>query len=165
MKNNNIIGREKEYNVLYNLYNDNQSKLVIVSGRRRVGKTFLIDEAFEGDFAFKLTGARKQSMDFQLRNFASELKRKTGKEIGKPKDWIDAFEMLRAYLDSFDQSKRLVVFFDEMPWMDTAKSNFLSSFEFFWNDYGSSKHNLVFIVCDSAASWIQKKILKKLIAF
>ena len=115
MKNNNFIGREKEYRILENLYNDNHSKLVIVSGRRRVGKTFLIDEAFKGDFVFKLTGSRNQTLKEQLRNFSAELKRRTQIKFKDPKDWISAFELLRNYLDSIDENVRMVVFFDELP--------------------------------------------------
>lgn len=156
----NIIGREKELNILKGLYESNQSKLVIVSGRRRVGKTFLIDEAFKGDFVFKLTGSRNQPTSIQLRNFIAELERRTKKESKKIYDWIGAFELLRDYLDSLDESKRIVVFFDEFPWLDNRKSGFLSAFEFFWNDYGSSKNNLLFIICGSSTSWIENKILK-----
>ena len=47
-----------------------------------------------------------------------------------------------------------VFFIDEMPWLDTHKSGFLPAFEYFWNDYGSSKDNLVFVICGSATSWM-----------
>ena len=158
MKNVNFIGRQEEFKKLEKCYNEKQSQLVIVSGRRRVGKTFLINEVFEGDFVFKLTGARDLSIKDQLLNFSNELKRRTGKKQS-PKSWNDAFELLRVYLDSFDSARRLVVFFDEMPWLDTKKSKFLENFEYFWNDYGSAKKNLMFIVCGSAASWLQDKIM------
>ena len=158
MKNVNFIGRQEEFKKLEKCYNEKQSQLVIVSGRRRVGKTFLVNEVFEGDFVFKLTGARDLSVKDQLLNFSNELKRRTGKKQS-PKSWNDAFELLRVYLDSFDSSRRLVVFFDEMPWLDTKKSKFLENFEYFWNDYGSAKKNLMFIVCGSAASWLQDKIM------
>ena len=49
-------------------------------------------------------------------------------------------------------------FFDEMPWLDTHRSGFLSAFEYFWNDYGSSVDNLVFIVCGSSTSWLVDNI-------
>ena len=52
----------------------------------------------------------------------------------------------------------VLCFFDEMPWLDTHKSGFLSAFEFFWNDYGSAVDNLVFIVCGSATSWLVDNI-------
>ena len=159
MKYSNFIGRKEEYKRLERCYNSNQSQLIIISGRRRVGKTYLIDEVFEDDFVFKFTGSRNLNLNDQLKNFASELKRRTNLDV-TINTWADAFVLLRNYLDSFDSSKKLVVFFDEMPWMDTNKSKFIDSFEFFWNDYGSAKKNLIFIVCGSSSSWIQDKILK-----
>ena len=54
--------------------------------------------------------------------------------------------------------EKKVVFFDEMPWLDTAKSGFLPVFEWFWNDWASTRENLVFIVCGSATSWMIEHI-------
>lgn len=73
--------------------------------------------------------------------------------------WMDAFYLLRDYLESLDSKKRQVVFFDEMPWLDTQKSDFLSVFEWFWNDWASTRDNLIFIVCGSATSWMDEKIV------
>ena len=66
--------------------------------------------------------------------------------------------MLRDYLTSLPEKEKKVVFFDEMPWMDTARSGFLNAFEYFWNSFGASLDNLVFIVCGSASSWLAEHI-------
>ena len=153
-----IIGRIEEYERLDECMNSNQAQLVIVYGRRRVGKTFLINEYFHNTFAFKLTGTYGKGKEVQLRNFASSLKRQTHKESATPTDWLQAFELLRDYLESLPQNVKQVVFFDEMPWLDNQKSDFLSSFEWFWNDWASTQDNLVFIVCGSATSWMDEKI-------
>lgn len=71
--------------------NSNQAQLVIVYGRRRVGKTFLINEYFHNTFTLKLTGTYGKEKEVQLRNFASSLKRQTHKESVTPKDWLQAF--------------------------------------------------------------------------
>ena len=134
------------------------AQLIIVYGRRRVGKTFLINEYFDNQFAFKITGAYKKSKKFQLEGFAGELVRQTGRDRLVPEDWREAFCMLRNYLESLPADKRQVVFFDEMPWLDTPQSDFLSLFEWFWNDWGSARNNLVFIVCGSATAWMTEKI-------
>ncbi|MCR4713136.1 MAG: AAA family ATPase [Treponemataceae bacterium] len=153
-----VIGRTEEYERLNECMNSNQAQLVIVYGRRRVGKTFLINEFFHNTFAFKLTGTYGKEKEVQLRNFASSLKRQTHKDPATPKDWLQAFELLRDYLEALPQNKKQVVFFDEMPWLDNHKSDFLSSFEWFWNDWASTQDNLVFIVCGSATSWMDEKI-------
>ena len=154
----NIIGREKEINRLDRAMEENEAQLIIVYGRRRVGKTYLINEYFNGKFEFKFTGSFDQSTREQLKNFKLELKRYAEKEISDLKDWTEAFFALRDYLERRETNEKQVVFFDEMPWMDRQKSGFLPAFEWFWNSWGSARKNLVFIVCGSAASWMTEKI-------
>ena len=59
--------------------NSTQAQLIVVCGRRGIGKTFLIDEFFGRKFTFKITGVYDQAKDIQLRSFTAELIRKTGK--------------------------------------------------------------------------------------
>lgn len=153
-----IIGRKQECARLDKCMREGNSQLVIVYGRRRVGKTFLINEYFHNRFAFKLTGAYGESKAVQLESFTVELNRKTHQKNKIPQNWRRAFEMLREYIESLPRNEKCIVFFDEMPWLDTHKSGFLSAFEFFWNDYGSTVKNLVFIVCGSATSWLTEHI-------
>ena len=160
MKNEGFVGREREYRALEKCYLEKHSQLVIVTGRRRVGKTFLVNRAFDGEFVFKLTGSKDQTNKEQLRNFADELSLRRGTRVAVPVDWQAAFLELRVYLESLPKDKRLVVFIDEMPWLDKPKSRFLPCFEYFWNHYGSAKNNLMFVIAGSSSSWIQKKIIK-----
>lgn len=156
----NIIGRNKQISQLQDCMDENSAQLVVVYGRRRVGKTYLINNFFNNDFSFKLTGAYKQNKAVQLRNFKAEYERVTSSKINCPKDWIEAFELLRTYLSSNQGTEKQVVFFDEMPWLDTYRSGFLPAFEWFWNDFGCTQNNLVFIVCGSATSWMVDNIDK-----
>ena len=153
-----LIGREYECRRLDRCMGEKQAQLITVSGRRRVGKTYLIDQYFDKRFDFKLTGYEKQPKDIQLQNFANELSRQTRTEQKIPSGWLEAFDMLRSYLESLSYDEKRVVFFDEMPWMDTPRSGFLPAFEGFWNSWAYSRDDLVFIVCGSAASWIINNI-------
>ena len=153
-----IVGRKDEIARLNRCMAEARAQLVVVYGRRRVGKTYLVNEYFDHDFAFKLTGAYRQPKEFQLAGFADELANRTGLRQPAPANWRDAFRMLRTYLDSLPTGEKNVVFFDEMPWLDTAKSGFLPVFEWFWNDWASTRENLVFIVCGSATSWMIEHI-------
>ena len=153
-----IIGRIHECERLEKCMSSMQAQLIVVYGRRRVGKTYLINQFFEGRFDFKLTGAYAQPREVQLRYFSAELNRQSGWNKAIPGDWIEAFQLLREYLGSLPQGEKHVVFFDEMPWMDTQRSGFLPAFEWFWNDWGSAQDDLVFIVCGSATSWMTEKI-------
>ena len=153
----NIIGRDKEIERLDRVMAENEAQLVIVYGRRRVGKTYLITEYFSGDFSFHFVGSYDQSTREQLKNFSLELDSMTGTKHDIPSDWTEAFFSLRRYLEEEKSGKKQVVFFDEMPWMDRQRSGFLSAFEWFWNSWGSTKKNLIFIVCGSASSWMTEK--------
>ena len=153
-----VIGRKEEYKRLDKCMREFTSQLVIVYGRRRVGKTFLINQYFNDTYAFKLTGAYSEPKEVQLEAFSEELYRRTGVKKETPNDWRQAFRELREYIEGISLSEKCVVFFDEMPWLDTHKSGFLKAFEFFWNDFGSARNNLVFIVCGSATSWLVDNI-------
>ena len=77
----------------------------------------------------------------------------------KPKNWLDAFVLLEKFLQNRDDGSRQVIFLDEFPWLDTPKSGFIRAFEAFWNTWGCHRKNLMVIVCGSANSWIQDKLL------
>lgn len=161
MKNNLIIGRKTEIEKLDAALREEEAQLIVVSGRRRIGKTFLINEYFGDSFAFKIAGANGKPKSFQLGIFYEEyLARRGNPNVGKPKNWSEAFALLREYIDSLPAESKNVVFFDEMPWLDTNKSDFLACFESFWNGYGNAKHNLVFICCGSSAAWMSDKFDK-----
>ena len=153
-----IIGREKEIQQLLKCYESKESQLVILYGRRRVGKTFLVNQTFEDKFDFRLSGDFNLKKNEQLFNFYDELKKRSQKEIVVPKSWREAFFQLRDYLETLDKNTKHIVFLDEMPWLDTHKSGFLVAFEYFWNSYGANKNNLMLIVCGSATSWLVENI-------
>ncbi len=160
MEKSEIIGRAKQIEQLEECMDEESAQLVVVYGRRRVGKTYLINSFFNNNFTFKLTGAYKQNKASQLNNFKTAYEEATSKKIDCPKDWNEAFVLLRKFLKNSDKNKKQVVFFDEMPWLDTYRSGFLSAFEWFWNDFGCTQDNLVFIVCGSATSWMVDNIDK-----
>ena len=160
-----LIGRKDEMAELERYYNQDNAVFVAVYGRRRVGKTFLVNEFFKNKFDYKVTGIssaeyeRKQLTDMQLSNFNLALNHYSGKIFPAPKDWMQAFRQLIEYLETGANKKRQVVFIDEIPWMDTPYSGFLTAFEWFWNSWGSTCRNLMLIVCGSATSWIVNNVI------
>ncbi len=159
-----IVGREREQDILVQCLESKKPEFLVVFGRRRVGKTFLIKEYFNERFSFYTTGIPDEKTRNQLKAFNESLKL-YGDKIGTvPKDWFEAFGRLRELLQNSEvqrdySSGKRVVFLDEVPWMDTARSDFKSAFDFFWNSYGSSQKDLLLIVCGSATSWIINNIL------
>lgn len=153
-----IIGRERECDLLTRICNEREARLVALYGRRRVGKTYLVKNYFEEKFDFFFTGSFETPVQAQLSLFRDALCQYAGKQYDMPKDWNQAFAMLRDYLSQINK-ERIVVFFDELPWMDTPKSNFLSAFSYFWNSWASTLDGLKLIICGSATSWMIDKII------
>lgn len=158
MKHPELFGREEECRKLQRCMENDEAQLVVVYGRRRIGKTYLINSFFQKSFDFYLTGEYNAPAKNQLENFMLELNRRSKANNPLPKNWKDAFLSLREYLESLEENEKHVVFFDEMPWMDTEKSDFLPAFEYFWNSFGQTCRKLIFIVCGSATSWLVEHI-------
>lgn len=154
-----LIGREKEIKTLQQAYHSEYSEFVAVYGRRRIGKTFLIREAFDYQFAFQHTGVYKEPLKKQLRNFRDALKMSGMKKVRIPTDWSDAFFQLAQFIKESKEGKK-VIFIDEIPWLDTPRSGFLSALEYFWNSFASARKDVLLIICGSATSWIINKVLK-----
>ena len=162
-----IIGRKSERKELDRLYESGRPEFVAVYGRRRVGKTFLVREHFSGRFAFYHTaispadfqGKKKDLKKEQLRAFCSSIQQFGGDWDEMPNDWFEAFACLREILEQRGETGRKVVFIDELPWMDSGRSGFVSALEHFWNSWGAGRTDLMLIVCGSAASWMNDKII------
>ncbi len=152
-----IIGREKEKAELKRYIGSDRSEFIAVYGRRRVGKTFLVKELLEGQFAFRMTGRENARLSEQLLSFSYALE-DFFHEIVTPKNWTEAFRMLEKKLEQQGEGTK-IVFIDELPWFDTPKSRFLSALEHFWNDWAYYRSDIKLIVCGSATSWMLKKLI------
>ena len=153
-----FIGREKEQQLLNEYISSDQSEFIAVYGRRRVGKTFLIQHVIGNDYAFYVAGMNNVSMRMQLKNFMQGIRKKKG-SMPPAESWLDAFIALEDYLESLPDGRK-IVFIDEMPWMDTPRSNFISGLEHFWNSWASWRNDIKLIVCGSATSWILNNLIK-----
>ena len=154
-----LIGRKSEISILSKALKSNRPELIVVYGRRRVGKTFLIRKVYKNDIQFEFSGIYKVPLKKQLNNFHLTLSAKNT-NFKKPSDWIEAFHQLSQYIDTLTSKKKKVVFIDEFPWLDTRKSSFLPAFDNFWNSYASKRDDLVVVICGSAASYMIKNIIK-----
>ena len=154
-----LIGREKEKQVLLNALNEEYSQFIAVYGRRRVGKTFLIRETFDNKFDFQYTGAANLTARKQLARFRRSLKEQGQEDTPELTNWGDAFGELKRFISHLPKGKK-VIFLDELPWMDSPRSGFLSELESFWNGWASARKDIVLVVCGSSTSWMVKKIIK-----
>ncbi|MBP5542776.1 MAG: ATP-binding protein [Kiritimatiellae bacterium] len=153
-----LVGREDEQKRLKSLLETDKSEFVAVYGRRRIGKTFLIRESFGYNFAFEHTGLRKGGTKKQLKAFRDKMAKCGYRDCPNLNDWADAFSRLGELLERKPSGKK-VVFLDECPWLDTARSGFLDELDHFWNDWCTMRKDIVLVICGSAASWIVDKVI------
>ena len=159
-----MIGRKEEQRILHELAQSGEAEFVVIYGRRRVGKTFLVRETFGNEFFFSYTGVANINARQQRIEFAKALRAHgwtpNDNTDNNPESWFEAFDALRSLITKARGDGRLLIFIDEMPWMDNKKSDFIPAFESFWNGWASGQKSIMLIVCGSAASWITKKIFR-----
>jgi uncharacterized protein len=156
-----LVGRKEELEILDSAFNSYKSEFVILYGRRRVGKTFLINQRFNEHFTFRITGLANATLGQQLTNFQTTFNATTDARLlldNPPKNWLSAFQYL-IKLVAEDERERKVIFFDELPWFDTHGSDFLIALEHFWNSWASYRTDILLIGCGSAASWMVNQLI------
>lgn len=157
-----IIGRIKEITILDQVQSSKKAEFVALYGRRRVGKTFLVQRCFSNKGIYlECTGLKDGSIQDQLTNFIKsfQIVFYPKLSLSTPKNWQDAFELLTQAIKQIPKSKKVVVFLDELPWLATKKSRLLQSLDYFWNTQWSKIPNFKLIVCGSAASWMLNKLI------
>ena len=155
-----IIGRIAEIKEFDGMLSSKKSEFLVVYGRRRVGKTYLIRQYFNNKFSFYSTGLAEENTNVQLVNFNAALRQSPFyEEQQDANNWMDAFRNLIKILEANPDEKK-VIFIDELPWMDTKDSGLISAIDFFWNSWASARNDIKFIVCGSLASWMIDNLLK-----
>ena len=161
MENTDLIGRKQELLILEEALMSHEAEMIAVIGRRRVGKTFLVTQAYAKQTVFELTGIQNATLKQQLGNFIDQLDDAEGTETATsniPKDWLSAFRLLRKFIQKRLGKEKIVLFFDELPWLSNDKSGFVEALGYFWNSWASRQH-LVVVLCGSAASWMIQKVV------
>jgi uncharacterized protein len=155
-----FIGRKEELARLNRLNKQKKSKLVVLKGRRRIGKSTLVKECAKSSKFISLSGIppSKNLTDQKQRDeFANQL----CTQLNLPRvtflTWTDAFNFLSTCLIKDEQT---VILFDEISWMAELDPSFLGSLKTFWDQNISQKENVMLILCGSISTWIEKNILE-----
>ena len=167
MSENNIIGRQREKRILQRLINSDSPEFLAVYGRRRIGKTYLITEFFDDKGTLlEIIGSPDASKELHLSRFSTELSHTFSlkKESCDFSDWNDAFASLIDAIENYHEGnpeRKIILFFDEVPWLDRNKSGFLPALDYCWNKFLSKKkyNYIVTVICGSAASWMIKRVV------
>jgi len=157
-----IFCRDREKEALQEALDSRRPEFIAVYGRRRIGKTYLVrNYLHDKGLFFHLTGVAGASMKQQLWNFNEEFSRVflSGVPQECPADWQEAFGRIQEALETKDHDRRIILFFDELPWLATPRSGFLPALTYLWNRHLANNPVVLLIVCGSAASWIINNII------
>ncbi len=159
-----IVGRQEEQKLFLKLLQSRRAEFVAIYGRRRVGKTYLVRRIFEGKpcLYFQVTGLKDGNMKDQLYEFTRAVERAfytKGTILKEPTKWMQAFEILTTAIAQHKSKEKIVLFFDELPWLATKRSKLMQALDYYWNTHWVDNSRIILIVCGSAASWIIENIL------
>ncbi len=158
-----LIGREEEQRILEKALQSNKAEFLAVYGRRRVGKTFLIRQFFKAKKVVFMdtAGTKNAPLKEQIEHFMEQMGEAFFSKVTPKsgKNWNDTFRILTEALRSVPKNKKIVLFFDEFPWMATKNSRLLQTLDYYWNQHWSNDNRVKLIICGSSASWIVEKII------
>ncbi len=161
-----IIGRRRETALLDDVLQSDRAELVAIYGRRRVGKTYLIRNYLQpraGTY-LEVTGTLNGAAALQRRRFREALEASFTNDQVLPDlpDWEAAFAYLTTLIEARAKARpreKIVLFFDELPWLATARSRLLEALDYHWNRWLSQVDQLKVVLCGSAASWMLNRIV------
>lgn len=155
-----MVGRKAQTETMADLLSLKKSYFVAVTGRRRVGKTYLIDQVYKDNICFRVTGIQDGNQKEQIVNFVQKIAEHSNIPIvSMPQNWQQVFILLKKHLETLPKNRKQVLFIDELPWMATIRSGFIQLLAHLWNDYLSKEKHFILAICGSATSWISKKII------
>jgi uncharacterized protein len=154
-----FIGRQAELKRLIALKDKKSASFLIVKGRRRVGKSRLIKEFskyFDQFYFFAgLAPDKKTTAKHQLDEFSHQMARQFKTSMAHYTDWSDALWAVGERV----QTGKTLLLFDEISWMASKDPSFLGKIKNFWDLQLKENDQLIFVICGSASSWIDKNIL------
>jgi len=153
-----FIGRKRELGDLNLLLKKKSSSLVVIRGRRRVGKSRLIEEFTKGRKSWIFTGLPPVpgiTKQRQLDAFSAQVSKKLKMPKIQVYDWNEHFD----FLGEQSQEQELVIVLDEISWMGSEDPDFLGYLKNAWDQYFSRNPRLILILCGSVSNWIEENIL------
>lgn len=155
-----MVGRKSQEKLMNGFLLRKKSAFIAVTGRRRVGKTYTVDQVYGKYFCLRITGIQDADMQTQINNFTQKIAEHSGLPIiTSPNNWQEVFALLKTYLKTLPKNRKQVIFIDELPWVATKRSRFVQLLAHFWNDYLSKEKHFILVVCGSATSWIAENIV------
>ncbi len=155
-----FVGRVKEKQQLIDTYKSSKSALVIIYGRRRIGKSILIHEFTQDKPALCFEALESAQTQEQIDHFTTQLKLQLTSPLFANLSfnrWEDAFNFITEYCKT--QEQKLIISFDEFQWMAAGRTKLVTLIKFYWDNYWK-QHNTMLILCGSIASYMVNRVIK-----
>lgn len=153
-----FVGRKEELNELHRQTKKNIASLIVVKGRRRIGKSRLVEEFAKNYSFYEFSGlvpTEKTTKQTQLNEFATQF----GLAFNIPKPLVEDWNNIFFLLAQHTKKGRVVILLDEISWMGSFDPDFLGKLKNAWDLYFKKNPKLLFIICGSSSAWIDKNIL------
>lgn len=160
MKKHTLIGRQEEYALLEGEYNLRSSRLVVIYGRRRIGKSTLVENFMGTKPHLHFEGLEGLSTQEQILEFTKDLAKQIDDPLLKKvtfKEWTEVFDYLTSYITR--SKNKLVIFFDEFQWLAANQTKLVSLVKKYWDQHWKNS-SVLLILCGSIASFMVKKVIR-----
>lgn len=150
-----FVGRAAELEQLRRAIASDRAELGVVYGRRRVGKSTLLEEAAPPSGSLLFEGLEQGGLRAQVEHFADQLAQQTRSVPVRARTWKEAFDALTPQLA---RGRRYVVF-DEFPWMASGQTQLVSLLKYYWDRVWKKNPRLTLVLCGSVASFMVEHVL------
>ncbi len=159
-----FVGRKQELSALQEAHRAPGGQLVVLYGRRRIGKSSLVDEFTRGKaHALSFEAVEGESTSAQIRHFLSQLSAQVDEPLiatAPASGWKEAFDLLtERALPKSPRRDKPIVFLDELQWMAAKRSGLISLLKFFWDRHWKPR-GVTLILCGSIASFMIDKVIR-----
>lgn len=150
-----FIGRERELNALERLYQSNKFEFAVIYGRRRVGKTALINKFIDDKNAIYFMGVESNAKQ-NLENLSkSIMEYVSGTEIDSI---FSSFQSALEYVFKLSEKERIILAIDEYPYVARSSKSLASTLQLLIDKY-KDKSKLMLILCGSSMSYMEDHVL------
>lgn len=154
-----FIGRKSEVEKLRSIHHRVDSSITVLYGRRRVGKSRLIREAFKNEDVFYFEGIEAENTESQIKNFKNQLSRQISNgEFLRETNFTSWDAVFSYFTQSFLGSKKTIIVFDELQWMAAKRTKLISLIKYFWDNYWKNQ-KVTLILCGSIASFMVQRVI------
>lgn len=154
-----FVGRQDEFKQLASIASRHEASIIVTYGRRRVGKTELLEQAFRHRNILKFEGIEGQPESAQKLNVLAELAHYCEDPyIAKLQleSWKEIFSLIAKHINQ----QKITLYFEEVQWLANYRTDFIAELKYVWDNQFRYNENLILILCGSSPSFMISKVIK-----